>query len=582
MTNEALAAVLDEIADLLEIGNAEVFRVRTYRRAAEVTRDFAGDVAALHAEHNLQSIPGIGKSLAATIGELIETGTCAHREELRAEFPPGLLEMLAIPGFGPKKAALVYRELGLTSVDELEAAARGQLVRKLPGLGAKSEEKLLHNIGLYRQSRERKLLGEAWPRAMELVALLTDHPAVRQVSPAGSLRRKRETIGDMDLLATSSDAPGICDFFAELPSFSEVLAHGDTKVSALFPDGLQVDLRVVEPVSYGAALLYFTGSKAHNIELRERAQRQGLTINEYGVFEVTPDGERGRQVAGETEEDVYAAVGLPWIAPELREARGEIEAAAAGRLPPLIERGDLRGDLQMHTRYSDGAATVEDMARAAIALGHEYIGITDHSVSLRVAGGLSEDDLRRQRDEIAAVNAKLAEEGVDCHVFHGTELEILSDGSLDYSEEVLAGLDFVLASIHQGFSPDEQRIMGRFRAALDNPYVTCIAHPTGRVINRREPYAVNMPQLIEWAAERDVALEINSYPERLDLNDINARLARDAGVDLLINTDAHRPAQLAFCDYGVAVARRGWLEAKDVVNTRPRAEFEQWLKRRRS
>lgn len=580
MTNQAIAAALEEIANLLQIEGAQSFRVRSYQRAAETIRGFGRSILELYAEGDLQSIPGVGKGIAQTIEEIITSGISAHQEDLRAKFPDGLLDMLAVPGFGPKKVALVYRELGIGSIDDLEAAAKAERLRDLPGMGAKTEENILRGIALFRQGRERALLGDAWPQAMELVALLLQRADVRQVSVAGSLRRKRETIGDVDILATSDDAAAVCDFFAGLPHFAEVLAHGETKVSARLGEGLQVDLRAVEPDAYGAALQYFTGSQGHNIELRERAQRQGKTVNEYGVFELTADGERGEKLAGETEKEVYAALGLDWIPAELREARGEIEAAAKGALPALIDLSDLRGDLQMHTTYSDGTASVEEMARAAIERGYEYIAITDHSVSLSVAGGVSPDGLKRQREEIDAVNVKLADEGVGFKVFAGSEVDILGDGRLDYKDDVLASLDYVLVAIHQGFSRDERKVMSRFKGALENPYVTCIAHPTGRLINQRDPYAVNVPQLIEWAAERDIAIEINAFPERLDLSDVNARLARDAGVDILINTDAHRPEQLALIEYGVAVARRAWLEPKNVVNTLPLAEMEKWLKRR--
>ncbi len=580
MTNAEIAAVFREIAALLEIDGADTFRVRSYQRVADSLESLGENVADIYARGELQKIPGVGKSTAKKISELLDTGVVAAHQELRAKFPETLLEMLSISGFGPRKVALVYNELGIKSVEELEEAAEEGRLRELQGFGAKSEENLLRSIALYRQGQKRTLLGSALPRAQELVKLLQARDDVLQVSIAGSLRRGRETIGDMDILATSTDAAGVCEFFAGLPQFSEVIAHGETKVSARFEDNLQVDLRAVEPESFGAALQYFTGSQAHNIELRERAQKRDLTINEYGVFRVMEQDERGEKVAGETEEGVYEAVGLPWIPPELREARGEIEAAEAGRLPELITLDDIRGDCQMHSEWSDGHTSIAEMATACRERGYEYCVITDHSVSLGVAGGLTPEQVQAEAAEIAELNEKLRAEGIDFRVFHGTEVDILADGSLDYDDDVLAAVDFVIVAIHQGFSRDEQRIMKRLRAALENPHVDCVAHPTGRLINTREAYAVNLAELIDLAAEHDVALEINAFPERLDLDDVHCRLARDRGVDIMINTDAHDPAHLDYMQFGVTTARRGWLEAKDVVNTRSAGEFEQWLHRK--
>jgi DNA polymerase (family 10) len=494
-----------------------------------------------------------------------------------------MLGLLRVPGFGPKHAGQVYRELGIASVEELEVAARSERLRELKGWGAKSEEKVLRSIALYHEGQARVLLGVALPLAQELVARLRAHPGVLAAEMAGSVRRCRETIGDLDLLSTSDDAAAVCGWFASGeagPAGKGIIAAGDTKVSVRIPPGLNVDLRCVPAESYGAALLYFTGSKQHNIDLRERALTRGLTLNEYGLFHEV-DGVRGERVAGASEEEVYEALGLAWIPPELREARGEIAAAEAGTLPALVTLDQIRCDLQMHTVGSDGRQTVAEMALACHALGYTHLGISDHSPALGVAGGQKEDELAAQIEAIHALNAELATQGVGLTILAGIEADILGDGRLDIPGELFDALDYVIGSIHQGFTRDADRITGRILEALASGRMDILAHPTGRLLLEREPYGIHMERVIEAAVAHDVALEINASPHRLDLSDIHARLAQEWGAKLTINTDAHRAEQLALMPYGVMTARRGWVRAETVINTWSRDELRGWLARRR-
>lgn len=580
VTNADIADLLDSIADLLELEGENQFRVRSYRRAAETVRAYPEELADLHSQGKLNTVPGIGKSLADKISEYLETGELAYLEQLRSRYPDGVIEMLSIPGFGPRRAAKVFHELGISSVDELEQAAREGRLRSLQGFGAKSEEKLLHNIALYRQAAERGLLAEVLPVAQALVDKLRELPKVEQCEMAGSVRRRRETVGDLDILATSPDPPAVCAAFQRFDELAEIIAAGDTKVSARLQSGRQVDLRVVPRESYGAALQYFTGSKQHNIALRERANRMGLTVNEYGVFKLR-GGEQGERVAGASEEEVYQTLGLPWIPPELRENRGEIEAAEDGSLPKLIDLRDIKGDLQMHSRYSDGHQSIEEMAEAARALGYAYIGITDHSPSLQVAHGMSVDEIRRQHDEIAELNERYHAAGVRFTILHGIEADILPDGTVDVPAEVYPLFDYVIGSIHQGFSPDADKMTSRMVTAIESGLVDFIAHPTGRVLLEREAYGLYLDEVIEVAATHDVALEINAFPNRLDLSDINARRARDHGCKLTINTDAHDVAHLQFMQYGVYTARRGWIAAAEVINTWSLRKLKAWFRKRR-
>lgn len=577
MTNAEVAAMLNEIADLMELADENPFKVRSYRRAAEAVESLGEEIARVHAEGGLQDIPGIGKSLAEKIGEYLETGEIGYHRELLAQFPETILEMLAVPGFGPKRAGQVFRELGIGSVDELEQAARDHRLRDRKGMGAKSEEKLLHNIGIYRQGQERRLMDAVLPVARTLVDELRARNDVIAAEFAGSARRGRETIGDLDLLATSGTPATVCEAFAE---DKEVVVAGDTKVSVRVPPGLDVDLRVVAPDSYGAALVYFTGSKLHNIDLRERAQERGWTLNEYGLFEET-GGEKGRLIAGRTEEEVYEALGLAWIPPELRESRGELQAAAEGRLPRLIELADIRCDLQMHTTGSDGHGTLEEMAEACRARGYSHMGITDHSPALTVAGGQSGEELRAQVEAIGALNERLGEEGAGFTVLAGIEADILGDGRLDVPDGLDEALDFIIGSIHQGFTADADRMTTRIVKAVESGRMDIFAHPTGRMLLSRDPYGIHIEEVIAAAVAHDVALEINASPQRLDLGDVHARLAAERGAKLTINTDAHHVAHLDFMQYGVLTARRGWIEADTVINTWPLDRLREWLAARR-
>ncbi len=580
MSNADVAQELDDIANLLEIAGGNVFRVRSYRRAVETIADLAEDVSALLAEDRLTDLPGIGKGIAAVVEQFLATGTSEDKEALLDDYPESLLEMLKVSGFGPRKAAVVFEELGISTVDELEEAAAAGRLQDLPGMGAKTEENILKGIATYREGQRRALLGEMLPVAEELVERLRAHPDVIRAEFAGSTRRCRETVGDLDLLATAQDPAAVCDWFAELGVLEELTLAGETKVSGVLPGGRQVDLRVVEQQSIGAALQYFTGSKQHNVQLRERARKMALTINEYGVFRMQAD-EKGEMVAGETEEDVYAAVELPWIPPELREDRGEIAAAAAGRLPQLIELADLRCDLHVHSCYSDGRATIEEMARAGMALGYQYLGISDHSQTLIVANGMDADRIERQHEEIAALNEKLKQEGSRFRVLQGIEADILTDGSVDIPAGTFDLFDYVIGALHQGFSSDADRITGRMVAAVASGQIDMLAHPTGRVLLHRAPYGLHIDRLISACAEHDVALEINASPQRLDLDDTHARFAVEQGCKLTINTDAHGPETLTHMRYGIMQARRGWVEAEAVINTWSARKLKSWLKRRR-
>ncbi len=580
MDNREIASLLEEIGDLMEILNENSFKVQSYRRAAESIRGLPEDLTAIRETDGLESIPHIGKTIATKLSQLLDTGRMEYHDELKAQVPPGLLEMLRIPGVGPKKVALVWRERGIGSIDELEAAATGRHLRDLPGMGAKSEEKILHAIGVYRQGTERALLSDLLPVAEGIVAALKELPEVIDAAYAGSARRMKETVGDLDILATSTAPAAVTEAFKHRPEIREIILSGDTKTSALLEGGRQVDLRVVPPESYGAALVYFTGSKEHNINIRERARRMGLTINEYAVSRLLADGQEGERVAGATEDEVYRAIGLPWIPPEIREDRGEIEAAEAGTLPVLLELDDIRSDLQMHSEWSDGTHPIEKVAAAARAMGYEYVALTDHSVSLMVAHGLSPEKLAARREEIDELNAGFEQAGESFRVLAGSEVDIKPDGNLDYAPEVLATLDLVLASIHQGFTDDKARMTDRILKALATGQVDIFCHPTGRVLNGRPGYPVDMEALVEAAIEFDVALEVNAFPDRLDLADTNVRLAMERGARLTINTDAHSPAHLQYMRYGVATARRGWATKEAVINTWPLKKLLKWRKDR--
>jgi DNA polymerase (family 10) len=559
MRNDQVAQIFAAMADMLAIQGANCHRILAYRRAAENVTALGRPLEEVWQAGELEDIPGIGKTLASKIDELMRTGQLEAYDKLQAQVPAGVVDMLQIPDVGPKKAALFWKELGITDVETLEQAAQEGRLQALPGMGAKSEEKVLTGIQLLKRRTGRTLLGAAWPLASAMLDALRQVEGVVQVAPAGSLRRMRETVGDLDLLLASEDPDPAMARFRELDQVAEVLLSGPTKTAIRTHEGFQVDLRVLEPARWGTALQYFTGSQAHNIRLRGLALDRGFSLSEYALKR-----EDGSELVCAAEEEVYAALGLPLIPPELREDRGEIEAALEGRLPDLVEMGDLRGDLQFHTTWSDGQQTLLDMAQAARALGLEYALVTDHSQSLGIAGGLTVEDLRRQRAEIEEVNRKL---GSTFRLLAGVEVEVRADGALDFPDGVLAELDLVVAAVHSGLRQDRERVTARILAAIRNPHVDIIAHPTGRLIGGRAGADLDMEPIFRAAAETGTALEINAWPDRLDLRDGHVRRALELGVKLAINSDAHVVGGFAVLPFGVATARRGWATAADVINT---------------
>jgi DNA polymerase (family X) len=572
LDNVAIARILREIADLLEIKDDNPFKIRAYRNGADIASNHPHELSLLD-EVGLREIPGIGKDLAARIREIAETGDAEFHRELVAEFPPTILDLLHLQGVGPKTVATLYRELGIRTLDDLEAAAKDGRIRSLRGMGQKKEALILKALDERKRFAGRHLLPDAHDTAAALVGFLREHAPEATIEPVGSLRRGCDSCGDLDLLA--SGAPGsLMDTFIEYRDVERVLGHGDTKSSVLLAGGFQADLRLVEAQSRGAAMQYFTGSKAHNIALRDRAIGLGFKLNEYGVFKVADDS----RVAGEREEDVYAALGLDWIPPELREMRGEIEAAAAHALPRLVDRADLRGDLHMHTVATDGKDDIRVMADAAREAGLEYIAITDHSQSLAMANGLDERRALAHAERIRAVDR----EQVGIRLLAGIECDIKPDGSLDLADDCLAALDLVIVSVHSAFNQDRQQMTERLLRAIAHPHVDIVGHPTGRLILKREPYPVDIDAVIDAAARHGVALEVNCQVDRLDLNDAYAKLARDRGVKLVISTDAHARTAFGRLRWGVLVARRAWLQPADVLNTKPFDEFRTSLRRRRS
>ena len=573
MKQQDIAALFHRTADLLELKGDSVFRVRAYQRAAQNLERFTGDLDALAQQGTLRTIPGIGTELAAKIAEYCASGRIAAYETLARSVPSGLVELLEVPGLGPKTVKLLHDRRRIDSLEALEAAARAGKLRGLPGVQAKKEHNILRGIEILRRGRERMHLGVALPLGQDLVRFLLKVPGVSRASTAGSLRRMRETVGDLDVLAASQHPGRAMEAFTHAPFCARILGAGSTKASILTPDGLQVDLRVVTPESYGAALQYFTGSKEHNVHLRELAVRRGLKVNEYGVFRTATN----RRVAGREEADVYRALGLPWIPPELREDTGEIDAALAGRLPKLLEASQLRGDFHIHTNWTDGHHTLEEMAAAGAAKGYEYLAICDHSRSLRVANGMSVDRLRQQLRAVRALSRRLRR----LTLLTGAEVDILADGSLDYPDSVLRQLDVVVGSVHSHFRQDESTMTKRLIRAMRNPYLTIVGHPTGRLMGQRDPYGVNFDALFRAAKETQTALEINAYPKRLDLGDGPARQAKQLGATLAISTDSHSRDQLDQVVFGVGIARRAWLEPADVLNCRSRVQLLAWIAAKR-
>jgi DNA polymerase (family 10) len=564
--NAELADLLELLADLLELDGADAFRLAAYRKAATRIREAAVPVAQLAIEGKATKLSGIGTTIENKIIEYTETGDLAALAKIRDRLPTGLVEVMHVPGLGPKTARKLWTELGVTSADDLRAAAEQGRLSELPGLGKKTEEKVLAALAKPKAKVERRaLLGQVLPAVERAVAELREHPAAERVSEAGSVRRRCETVHDLDLIATATDPTALMTHFASLPWVAEVLAQGSSKTTVVSHDGVRFDLRVVPPESYGSLLQHFTGSAAHNVALREDAVRRKLSVSEYGV----ENTETGEVFHAESEEALYEFLGYEWIPPELRENRGELAAARNGGLPRLVEPGDIRGDLHMHTDWSDGRGTLEEMVEAARAFGHAYIAICDHAKRLK------DGRLEQQAEAIAAVN----ESTKGMRVLSGVEVDIRADGTVDLDDESLAARDWVMASIHSGFDQPRDRITKRMITALENPHVDCIGHPTGRKLNRRDPYDLDFEAVLAAAAEHGKFLEINSQPDRLDLIDTHARAAAEAGVGVVVSTDAHRVHELNNLELGVAQARRGWLSAEHVVNTRSWRDVQRMLHR---
>jgi DNA polymerase (family 10) len=562
--NFELARLFYEMAALLEVKNESRFRMRAYQRAAQTLETLTEDIAEVAGRGQLTTLPGIGQDLAARIDEYLATGRLARLERLRTDLPPAFLSLLDVRGLGPKTARLLWDRLGVDSVDRLEQVCRSGEIRALPGVGARTCENILKAITAWRAGRTRTLLVRATAVAAQVVEALRARGGVERIEVAGSLRRRRETVKDIDILVTSREPARVIKTLVTLPSVLEVLAQGDTRASVRHQDGLQIDLRVVAPEALGAALQYFTGSRQHNVRLRELARRQGLSISEYGVF----DEQTGAQVAGATEEDVYAAVGLAWIPPELREDAGEIEAARAGRLPDLVTAAAIRGDLHAHTDWSDGHLPLEKLIEAAEGRGYEYVVVSDHSRSTAIAGGLSVDELRAQGQKIRELQGRFR-----IRILTGTECDILADGTMDFPDEVLRELDIVLAAVHSRFAQTRAEMTSRIVRALEHPHVDVLAHPTGRLIGSREPYDVDLESVFAAAARHGKALEINGSPDRLDLADVHARRAAELGIPIAVNSDTHYLSNLDNLELGLGVARRAWLGPAQILNARPPADL---------
>jgi len=559
MRNFEVAFIFYNIADILEIKGENFFKIRAYRKAAHTIENLSLEIDELAKDLRLQEIEGIGKALAEKIHEIINTGTCRYYEELKKDFPRGLVEMLKIPGLGAKKIKVIYDLLGISSIEELEKAARAHKLRTLPGMGVKTEQSILKGIQTLKGHGDRVLLAIAEPVANRIVAILSSIREITNIGIAGSLRRKKEMVKDIDIVAATEKPDTVVKDILKLPIISHVIAQGLTKVSVMLNMGIQMDLRVVKPSEFYSALQHFTGSKEHNTKLRSIALKMGYKLNEYGIFEKEGEG----VLLPKSEEELYSKFGMPYVIPELREDRGEIEAALQGSLPDVVKVEDIRGDLHVHSDFSDGVSSIESIAKKAKALGYEYIAITDHSKSLKIARGLDESRLREQLEIIKNINSRI--KGI--RILTGIEVDILIDGRLDFDDDILNELDVVIASIHSGFKQDQKTLTSRIVNACYNPYVNIIAHPTGRILGRREPYDVNMDLVLEAAAQTGTVLEINSSPDRLDLSDVYVQRAMEMGIKIAINTDAHNKEALTDIMYGVWVARRGWLTAAGIINT---------------
>jgi DNA polymerase (family 10) len=573
MNNRQLADTFTLIANLSEIKGEIIYKTLAYRKAAESLTSLGREASEYWKEGKLEEIPGVGKAISEKIDELLKTGKLQFLEKLKKEVPPGLADWLQVPGLGPKKIALIWKTLNITTLAQLEKAARAGKLRDMPGMGAKSETQIITGIESLSRRSGRIPLGRAWPLARDIIAALKKVKGVAAAEPAGSLRRMRSTVGDLDILVASKGSSAVMEAFVHLPGVSRVLGKGDTKSSIEFSDGVRAQVWVHPPERFGTALVYATGSKDHNVRLRELALDKGLSLSEHSLTKTKGKGE----ILCATEEEVYKTLGLPWIPPELREDRGEVQAALANKLPKLIEVKDIQADLQTHSTWSDGKLSMLEMAQAAARRGMKVIAFTDHSVSLGVTGGLSIQDHKKQAAEIKKIQAKL---GDSILVLHATEVEIKADGKLDYPDEFLASLDLVLASLHTSLRQPREKVTQRLLNAIRNPHVDIIGHPTGRLIPDREGADLDMDALLKAAAESGVAMEINAHPSRLDLDDNYARRAKELGIPLSINTDAHSEGDLDVLPYGVATARRAWVEPKDVINCWPTKKLLDWLKSR--
>jgi DNA polymerase (family 10) len=566
MKNTEIAKVFEDMADLLELKGENKFKIRAYQRAARAIEYLPKEIEIMLEEgEDLQSIPGVGEAIAKKTIELVNTGKLSAYEELKAGFPEGITALLEIPGIGPKTANKLSTELGIQSVEDLEKAIEDGRVAQLFRLGDKAAENILQQIQALRRKDQRIPIGEALPVVDEVLAALRRLPGVKNLTAAGSLRRFHETVGDIDLMGTADNPEDVIDAFVNLPQIRQVVAKGPTKATVILPGGLQADLRMVEHDSFGSLLQYFTGSKQHNITLRTKEQKKGLKLSEYGIT----DSKTNELEKFTTEEAFYRRLGMQYIPPEIREDRGEIELAEKGRVPKLIELSDIKGDIHAHTDWSDGQDSVEDMAQAAKALGYEYLAITDHSAGRGIAHGLTEERLRQQIEEISRLNKKI--KGI--RILTGTEVDIRADGSIDLPDKILADLDVVVAAIHSAMNQNEEQITNRLVGALENPHIDVIAHPTCRLLGEREPVAVDLEAVFRAAIKYNKALEINAMPSRLDLKDIHIYRARELGVKLVIGTDSHRTDHLKLMRFGIGIARRGWCQAKDILNTKSTKEM---------
>ncbi len=571
-TNQELADIFETIANLLEIKGEVIYKILAYRKAADSLRDYGGNVYTVWQEGKLTDIPGVGKAISEKIDELYTTGHLEFLDKLSAEVPPSLAELLEVPDLGPKKVALFWKELGITDLAGLKAAARAGELQNLPGMGQKSEAKILAGIEALSRRTTRTPLWKAWPAADELLKKLLNIPGVEQAVAGGSLRRMKETVGDLDLLVAAADSAPVMEAFTNLPEVLQVIGSGKTKSSVEFNNGLRAQLWVHPPERFGTALQYATGSKDHNVRLRELSLKNGLSLSEHGFAR-----EDESEILCATEEEVYEVLGIPWIPPEAREDRGEVQAALAGELPDFIELSDIQAELHTHSTWSDGKVSIKEMAIGARDRGYKILAVTDHSPSLGITQGVTIEDFKGQREEIDRAQEEL---GDSILILQGSEVEIKADGTLDYPDQVLAELDIVFASLHVSLRQPREQITQRLLNAIQNPHVDVIGHPTGRLIPDREGAALDIEAVFAAAVESGVAMEISAHPERLDLNDIHARQAIELGIPLSINTDAHTPGELDLMHFGIATARRGWVEAKNVINAWEPDKLLDWLRNR--